>query len=222
MLGVGFGPLRVHSRPNWVVRVRSAQPPRTDMQRLRRHVSFVPTGNIVLCGELWRNNHTRMKSSFDAVPGLIQPRFRPHCGSGLAWDVNWGVQHVFHRWCEEFLTWPLKQILPLTRSPSRTLVSGTSFNCLPSFSGRRCLRPALSHPLSPGIPNLLAAADRRRCNMIERLHSSPTGGSHPRKSIPRLHGPTTRPRHRLPRRELPASTQRGNRPRAAKSSIRRT
>jgi len=108
----------------------------------------------------------------------------------------------------------------LMRSRYRVLVSGTSFNCLPSFSGRRCLRPALSHPLSPGIPNLLAPVDRRRCNTIERHHSSPTGVSHPRKSIPRSRGTTTRPRHRSPRRELPASTQKGNRPRAAKSSIR--
>ena len=57
-------------------------------------------------------------------------------------------------------TSPLKQIIFLTRSRSRALVSGTSFNCLPSFSGRRCLRPVLSHPLSPGIPNLLAPVDR--------------------------------------------------------------
>ena len=103
---------------------------------------------------------------------------------------------------------------------SRALASGTSFDCLPSFSGRRCLRPARNHPLSAEIPNLLAPADRRRCNAIERPHPSPTGVSHPRKSIPRLRGTTVRPRHRLLRRELPASTQRTSRRRAAKSSIR--
>src|ERR1700730_3177610 len=121
----------------------------------------------------------------------------------------------------ELRTSTLKQtVFSLTRLRSRPSVFGTSFNCLPSFSRRRCLRPALSHPLSPGIPNLLAPVDRRRCNTIERHHSSPTGVSHPRKSISRSRGTTTRPRHRSPRRELPASTQRGNRPRAAKSSIR--
>ena len=67
----------------------------------------------------------------------------------------------------------LKQINFATRSRSPALAPGMSFDCLPSFSGRRCLRPALSHLLSPGIPNLLATVNRRRCNTIERHHSSP-------------------------------------------------
>jgi hypothetical protein len=163
----------------------------------------------------------------DAVDGLIQSRFRPHCGSDLAWGHKLGIATclplivpraiVPRVLVPRVLTSP---IIFLTRSRSRALVSGTPFNCLPSFSGRGCLRPALNHPLSPGIPNLLAAANRRRCTTVERHHSSPTGVSHPRKSIPRSRTTTTQLRQRSPRRELPASTQRTKRPRVAKSSIR--
>jgi hypothetical protein len=75
------------------------------------------------------------------------------------------------------LTSSLKQIRFPTRS--RAPVPGTSFDCFRSFSEQRCWQPALNHPLSAGILDLSARADRRRCNTIERHHSSPTGVSHP-------------------------------------------
>ena len=43
------------------------------------------------CGDLLRNNHTRMKSTVDAVPDVVQPRFCPHCGSGLGWGQGSGM-----------------------------------------------------------------------------------------------------------------------------------
>ena len=70
--------------------------------RLRAHFTAEPTSSAApatsenanrqhrACGELLRNNHTRMKSTVDAVPDLVQPRFCPHCGSGLGWGQGSG------------------------------------------------------------------------------------------------------------------------------------
>src|SRR6266403_5048302 len=104
----------------------------------------------------------------------------------------------------------------LTRLRSRPLVFGMSFSCLPSLLERLHLQPALSPPLSPKNLNYLSPVDRRRWNTIARHHSRGVWRS--RKSIPR--SPKMQPRHRLRRMDLPASTQKGHRPRAAKGSIR--
>src|SRR6266404_9979964 len=104
----------------------------------------------------------------------------------------------------------------LTRLRSRPSVFGVSFSCLPSLLERLHLQPALSPPLSPKNLNYLPPGDRRRRNTIVRHQSRGVWWS--RKSIPR--SPKMQPRHRLRRMDLPASTQKGHRPRAAKGSTR--
>src|SRR5271169_1756694 len=49
------------------------------------------------CGELWRNDHTRMKSPGYALPDLIQPRFRLIAGRG---GVACGLRSVLC--CQKF------------------------------------------------------------------------------------------------------------------------
>ena len=148
--------------------------------------AMAPQGSS-LRGELWRNNHTpneiawsiRAWSHPATVPPSLWIGFRAGVQVGDATCLPSIVPRVLTAvLTSHFLTSHLKQIVFLTRSWSRVLVSGTSFNCFPSLSGRGCLRPAPSHPLSPGIPNLLAAANRHRCRTIERHHSPPTSVSH--------------------------------------------
>ena len=118
-------------------------------------------------GMLWLNSHTRIES-----PGsiLVQPRFRPHCGRNLAWGRGWGsnMSSVDCAKKAAVRTSPTKQILFRTRCRSRAFASATSFDRLPSFSGRRRLRPARNPPSSE-IPNLPAPATRRRCNATNGL-----------------------------------------------------
>ena len=126
------------------------------------------------------------------------------------------MQHVIRRLCQGFVRTPTKQIFS-----GRVVVLGHSrpqlrFDRLPSCSGRRCLRAARNHPSSAEIPNFPAPATRRRCNATGPPRSSPTGVLQPSRSIPRLPGTTARPRHRSLRGELPASTPRTRRRRAAR------
>jgi hypothetical protein len=53
-----------------------------------------------VCGDLWRNSHTRMKSPDDAVR---KPRFRPHYGSSLGRGPKLGMRHVLHPSCQELV-----------------------------------------------------------------------------------------------------------------------
>jgi len=112
---------------------------------------------------------------------------------------------------------PRTRTSPRRRAPSRPLGLETSFDCLRPFSALHRLRPARNRPRSE-TPILLVPAHRR--HRIERHHSSVTGVSQPRENTRRSRGTTMRRRHRLRHMELPASTQRTNRQRAAKSSIR--
>ena len=153
--------------------------------------------------------------------GLIPPRFRPHCGSGLAWGHNWGC-NMSSIDCARSSCVAIKQIHLLTRFGFGRYMSGTSFNRLPLFSGRRCLRPVLpssvvtrncriTWPQSTGVaatPSNGIIRHQQACCIRE-------------KAYPLRRGTTTRSRHRSPRWELPASTQRGNKPRAAKSRYER-
>jgi hypothetical protein len=137
------------------------------------------------------------------VPGLRVPRLRVPRLRALGLRASTLKRTVFipaHPW-------------------SRVQLFGTSLGCLPLRWEGACWRPAPSPLLSPGIPNLLPPVDRRRCNTIKRHPCSPTGVWRPRKSIPRSRRITMQPGHGAPRRELPASTRREHRLRAAKSSI---
>ncbi len=156
--------------------------------------AMAPQGSS-LCGDLWRNNHTPNEIAWSIRAWSHPATVPPSLWIGFSVGVQVGdaacLPSIVPRiltsvlasvltsvLTSRFLTSHLKQIVFLTRSRSRALVSGRSFNCFPPLSGRRRLRPAPSHPLSPGIPNLLAAANRRRCRTIERRRSPPTGVSH--------------------------------------------
>jgi hypothetical protein len=84
---------RCRLRAHFTAEPISSAGPATSENANRRHRA---------CGKLLRNNHTRTKSTVDAVPDLVQPRFCPHCGSGLG-GAGIGDEHVFYRLFQELI-----------------------------------------------------------------------------------------------------------------------
>ena len=156
----------------------------------------------------------------DAASGLTRPRLRPY------WTTPYGGSELSVDWGRRLDAICLPSDVPVRRAwrLKRTILTrpafGKSFDCLPSLWRRRRLRPALSPPSLLGTLDLLAAADRRRWNTIERHHSRRTGAWRPLKSILRSRPTKMQPRRRRPRGDLPASTRREHGQRTAKSSIR--
>ena len=156
------------------------------------------------------------------MPGFIRPWFCPYWVPpyNLSDFGRLGVRHVFHQLCQNFIRrhrsepYSSRCALGLGR-----LVCGTSFSCLPSLWQQLRLRPALNPLWSAKSLNHPPPADRRRWTPIERHHRQ-RGAWRSRKSIPRSRQARMQPTDRLRRMELPASTQKEPRPRAATSSIR--
>ena len=119
------------------------------------------------CGKLWLNGHTPMES-----PGPIPASHGSALFAGGVWlgGTGWGCKCIpsIVPGMPRVGASLLKKILFLTLPRSRALVSGTSFDCLSSFSGLRRLRP---------VPNPPRFDIRRRCNAIERHRSSPRRSS---------------------------------------------
>jgi len=183
------------------------------------------TGDIALAGVV-ANNHTRMNRL--VMPGLISSSHGSALIAGRVWvgGTSWGC-NMSSIDCAKSAYVAIKGKSYSCRvpglGPGEEAIKGgfgggprlplfgpeRSFNCfVVVLRGGVRLRPCLLSPPLSGIPNLLAPVDRLRCT-IERHHSSPTGVSHPRKNIPRSRGSKMRPRHRSPRRELPASYTEG-------------
>jgi hypothetical protein len=60
-----------------------------------------------LCRQMWRNDHTQMKSSgrrrVRPHAATVTPRLDCALMTGLGWGHRMGMQHVFHRLCQKFL-----------------------------------------------------------------------------------------------------------------------